>query len=170
MEGNKQEAKCGFSKRILEMGNSTGVEYETWRIGGWRSPAGVKTYSNWPMCPQLSVKGELVGGLDIAKELKNNGELPPILKGENWMLCVVPHRCRKYFIPVGLPDSVLRGRQVAETASYPVMLSVFHNFVLSTCMFHFFLPHTECKKHFQIQLKIFCIFIFKKIIENKIGN
>lgn len=162
MEGNKQEAKCGFSKRILEMGNGTGVEYETWYTNlsyknspeffyagldthsctkGWRSSAGVKTYSNWPLCPQLSVKGELVGGLDIAKELKNNGELPPILKGENWMLRGA-RCCRKYFIPVGLPDSVLRGRRAAETASYPVVLSVFHKFVLNTCMFHFFY-HTQ---------------------------
>lgn len=26
---------------------------------------GLKTYSNWPTFPQLYVKGELIGGLDI---------------------------------------------------------------------------------------------------------
>lgn len=28
---------------------------------------GLKTFSNWPTYPQLYVKGELVGGLDIVK-------------------------------------------------------------------------------------------------------
>ena len=31
--------------------------------------AGVKAYSNWPTYPQLYVKGQLVGGLDIMKEM-----------------------------------------------------------------------------------------------------
>ena len=29
MEGNKQEARCGFSKQILEIQNNTSVQYET---------------------------------------------------------------------------------------------------------------------------------------------
>jgi glutaredoxin-related protein len=28
---------------------------------------GLKTFSNWPTFPQLYVKGELIGGLDITK-------------------------------------------------------------------------------------------------------
>ena len=28
---------------------------------------GLKTYSNWPTYPQVYVKGELIGGLDIIK-------------------------------------------------------------------------------------------------------
>lgn len=84
MKGNKQEAKCGFSKQILEILNSTGVEYETFDIlEDEEVRQGLKTFSNWPTYPQLYVKGDLVGGLDIVKELKDNGELLPILKGEN---------------------------------------------------------------------------------------
>uniref|UniRef100_A0A8D0T030 Glutaredoxin 3 n=2 Tax=Sus scrofa TaxID=9823 RepID=A0A8D0T030_PIG len=84
MKGNKQEAKCGFSRQILEILNSTGVDYETFDIlEDEEVRQGLKTYSNWPTYPQLYVKGELVGGLDIVKELKENGELLPILKGEN---------------------------------------------------------------------------------------
>nr|2YAN_A Chain A, GLUTAREDOXIN-3 [Homo sapiens]2YAN_B Chain B, GLUTAREDOXIN-3 [Homo sapiens] len=83
MKGNKQEAKCGFSKQILEILNSTGVEYETFDIlEDEEVRQGLKAYSNWPTYPQLYVKGELVGGLDIVKELKENGELLPILRGE----------------------------------------------------------------------------------------
>ena len=36
---------------------------------------GLKTYSNWPTYPQLYAKGQLVGGLDILKELHDSGEL-----------------------------------------------------------------------------------------------
>uniref|UniRef100_A0A8C5XJG9 Thioredoxin domain-containing protein n=1 Tax=Microcebus murinus TaxID=30608 RepID=A0A8C5XJG9_MICMU len=74
MKGNKQEAKCGFSRQILEILNTTGVEYETFDIlEDEEVRQGLKTYSNWPTYPQLYVKGELVGGLDIVKELKENG-------------------------------------------------------------------------------------------------
>uniref|UniRef100_A0A2R9BJR9 Glutaredoxin domain-containing protein n=1 Tax=Pan paniscus TaxID=9597 RepID=A0A2R9BJR9_PANPA len=83
MKGNKQEAKCGFRKQILEILNSTGGEYETFDILDEGVRQGLKDYSNWPTYPQLYVKGELVGGLDIVKELKDNGELLPILRGEN---------------------------------------------------------------------------------------
>ncbi|XP_003515143.2 glutaredoxin-3 isoform X1 [Cricetulus griseus] len=84
MKGNKQEAKCGFSKQILEILNNTGVDYETFDIlEDEEVRQGLKTFSNWPTYPQLYVRGELVGGLDIVKELKDNGELLPILKGEN---------------------------------------------------------------------------------------
>lgn len=36
---------------------------------------GLKKYSNWPTYPQLYAKGELLGGLDIVKELAESGEL-----------------------------------------------------------------------------------------------
>lgn len=42
---------------------------------------GLKTFSNWPTYPQVYVKGELIGGLDIIKELKESGELLSTLKG-----------------------------------------------------------------------------------------
>jgi glutaredoxin-related protein len=44
---------------------------------------GLKTYSNWPTYPQVYIKGELVGGLDIIRELKESGELLNTLKGES---------------------------------------------------------------------------------------
>ncbi|XP_063163422.1 glutaredoxin-3 isoform X1 [Candoia aspera] len=84
MKGNKQMAKCGFSKQIIEILNNTGVDYETFDIlENEEVRQGLKKYSNWPTYPQLYVKGELVGGLDIVKELNESGELSSILKGEN---------------------------------------------------------------------------------------
>lgn len=34
----------------------------------------MKKYSNWPTYPQLYIKGELVGGVDIVKEMRENGD------------------------------------------------------------------------------------------------
>lgn len=42
---------------------------------------GLKTYSDWPTYPQVYVKGELVGGLDIIKETLAAGELEATLSG-----------------------------------------------------------------------------------------
>ena len=43
---------------------------------------GLKKFSNWPTYPQVYVNGDLIGGLDIIKEIKDSGELVPTLKGE----------------------------------------------------------------------------------------
>ena len=40
---------------------------------------GLKTYSNWPTYPQVYVDGELIGGLDILKEMHASGDLEQIL-------------------------------------------------------------------------------------------
>ncbi|KAM7383041.1 hypothetical protein PAMP_002728 [Pampus punctatissimus] len=84
MKGNKEAAKCGFSRQILEILNSTGVDYDTFDIlQDEEVRQGLKTYSNWPTYPQLYVKGELIGGLDIVKELKGSGDLASVLNGES---------------------------------------------------------------------------------------
>ncbi|XP_028984011.1 glutaredoxin 3 [Betta splendens] len=84
MKGNKEAAKCGFSRQILEILNGTGLDYDTFDIlQDEEVRQGLKTYSNWPTYPQLYVKGELIGGLDIVKELKESGDLLSVLKGES---------------------------------------------------------------------------------------
>jgi monothiol glutaredoxin len=40
---------------------------------------GLKTYANWPTFPQLYVKGQLVGGSDIMRDLFQTGELQKLL-------------------------------------------------------------------------------------------
>ena len=39
----------------------------------------MKTFSNWPTFPQLYIDGELIGGLDIIKEMLEAGELQSML-------------------------------------------------------------------------------------------
>ncbi|XP_028326765.1 glutaredoxin 3 [Gouania willdenowi] len=84
MKGNKETARCGFSRQILEVLNATQVDYDTFDIlEDEEVRQGLKTFSNWPTYPQLYVKGELIGGLDIVKELKESGELVSVLRGES---------------------------------------------------------------------------------------
>lgn len=42
---------------------------------------GLKELSKWPTYPQVYVKGELIGGLDIIKEMKESGDLESTLQG-----------------------------------------------------------------------------------------
>lgn len=83
MKGDPDTPRCGFSKQMTSVLADTGVKYDTFDIlSDDEVRQGLKTYSNWPTYPQLYVKGELIGGLDIVKELKESGELESVLKGE----------------------------------------------------------------------------------------
>lgn len=76
MKGNRQQPRCGFSRTLIEIMNGTGIQYDTFDIlTDEEVRQGLKEYSDWPTYPQLYVKGELIGGLDIIKELQASGEL-----------------------------------------------------------------------------------------------
>jgi len=82
MKGNRQEPRCGFSKTIIQILNETGLPYDTFDIlSDEEVRQGLKTFSNWPTYPQVYVKGELMGGLDIIKEMQQDGSLEEALKG-----------------------------------------------------------------------------------------
>lgn len=46
------------------------------------APVGLKALNNWPTFPQLIVNGELVGGLDIVREMIQTGEFSEVVEGE----------------------------------------------------------------------------------------
>ena len=76
MKGDKTMPECGFSAAVCDALNQLGAEFETRNV--LVDPAlrdGIKTFSNWPTIPQLYIKGEFVGGCDIALELFKNGDL-----------------------------------------------------------------------------------------------
>merc|ERR1719384_1630658 len=85
MKGDPATPKCGFSRQLMEimMNDAADVKFETFDIfTDEEVRQGLKTYSNWPTYPQVYVKGEFVGGLDIIKEIKEAGELVATLRGE----------------------------------------------------------------------------------------
>ncbi|XP_013385736.1 glutaredoxin-3-like isoform X2 [Lingula anatina] len=82
MKGNREQPRCGFSKQMIAVLQDAGVKYSTFDILEDEAVRqGLKKYSEWPTYPQLYVNGELIGGLDIVKELKESGELESTLQG-----------------------------------------------------------------------------------------
>lgn len=76
MKGDKFLPQCGFSARVVDILDSTGVNYTSYDI--LEDPEmrqALKEYSSWPTYPQLYVNGELIGGCDIISEMAQNGEL-----------------------------------------------------------------------------------------------
>ena len=80
MKGDRGEPRCGFSRKVVEVLNDTGVEYSTFDILQDEDVRqGLKTFSNWPTYPQLYAGGELLGGCDIVLEMAAGGELKAAL-------------------------------------------------------------------------------------------
>ncbi|GFU53055.1 glutaredoxin 3 [Trichonephila clavipes] len=80
MKGSPSVPKCGFSRQVTALLDVYAPEYETFDIlEDFEVREALKKYSNWPTYPQLYVKGELIGGLDILKEIAKNGELNSLL-------------------------------------------------------------------------------------------
>ena len=80
MKGTKDMPMCGFSNSVVQILNHYGVKYKD--VNVLEDPMiriKLSEYSNWPTIPQLFVKGELIGGADITKELHENGELFDVL-------------------------------------------------------------------------------------------
>ena len=81
MKGTKEMPMCGFSATVVKILNFYDADFKAMNV--LEDPnirIELSDYSNWPTIPQLFVKGELIGGCDIALELHNTGELQSILK------------------------------------------------------------------------------------------
>ncbi|XP_067133719.1 glutaredoxin-3 [Centruroides vittatus] len=80
MKGSPEEPRCGFSRQTIELLKKYNAEFKSFDIlSDEEVRQGLKTFSNWPTYPQLYINGELIGGLDILKELAENGELENLL-------------------------------------------------------------------------------------------
>jgi len=81
MKGTPDAPRCGFSSKMIALLREEGVK----EIGHFdilsdeEVRQGLKTFSNWPTFPQLYANSKFVGGLDIAKELHEAGELHELL-------------------------------------------------------------------------------------------
>ncbi|PRP87019.1 glutaredoxin 3 [Planoprotostelium fungivorum] len=81
MKGTPEAPQCGFSRKIIDLIKAENVQFDTFNILlDEEVRQGLKEYSNWPTYPQLYVNGKLVGGLDIVRELAEEGELKMTLQ------------------------------------------------------------------------------------------
>lgn len=76
MKGSPDEPRCGFSRKICGLLRDNKIEFSHFDILTDESVRqGLKKLNDWPTYPQLIVKGDLVGGLDIVQEMAHSGEL-----------------------------------------------------------------------------------------------
>ena len=84
MKGLPSNPQCGFSRQIVEILDATGVPYDAFNVFEDEDVRqGLKEFSDWPTYPQLYLNGELLGGLDIVREMQETGELGEMLRGED---------------------------------------------------------------------------------------
>jgi len=82
MKGTPDAPRCGFSRKIVKLLEDQGIKYSSFDILSDESVrSGLKVYNDWPTFPQLIVKGEFVGGLDIFQEMVGNGEFEQLVAG-----------------------------------------------------------------------------------------
>jgi len=75
MKGTPEEPRCGFSRQTVELLKNSNCPFSHFDIlSDNEVREGLKKFSNWPTYPQLYINGELVGGLDIIKEMVETGE------------------------------------------------------------------------------------------------
>jgi monothiol glutaredoxin len=80
MKGTPVFPMCGFSSQVVQILSHVGVPFQSYNIlDDMELRQGLKEFSNWPTFPQLYVRGELVGGCDIIREMHQSGELAQML-------------------------------------------------------------------------------------------
>jgi Grx4 family monothiol glutaredoxin len=68
MKGTPSSPQCGFSRQLVGILRENSVKYGFFNIlADDEVRQGLKVYADWPTYPQLWIKGELVGGLDIVR-------------------------------------------------------------------------------------------------------
>jgi monothiol glutaredoxin len=80
MKGTPEMPQCGFSAQTAGALRTLGARFH--HVNIFDDPEmrdALKRMSNWPTYPQLYVKGELVGGCDIALQMYQSGELKTML-------------------------------------------------------------------------------------------
>jgi monothiol glutaredoxin len=81
MKGTPDFPQCGFSAQTVAALRACGATFK--HVNIFDDPEmrdALKRYSNWPTYPQLYVRGELIGGCDIAMEMYRSGELQKLLR------------------------------------------------------------------------------------------
>lgn len=80
IKGVPEAPMCAFSKRMIDVLEALGVEYTSFDVLAHPVVRSyVKEVSEWPTIPQLFVKGEFAGGVDIVLKMAESGDLQVML-------------------------------------------------------------------------------------------
>jgi len=76
IKGTPQAPRCKFTRALMELFTSKDIEFSYFDIlSDSDVREGLKKYGEWPTYPQVWHEGELLGGLDIIKEMNESGQL-----------------------------------------------------------------------------------------------
>lgn len=83
MKGTPEAPQCGFSARAAGVLQQAGHPFHAVNVlegpDPWKTVQDLAQWAAFPTLPQVWVKGELIGGSDIALELYESGELEQML-------------------------------------------------------------------------------------------
>lgn len=83
MKGTPEAPQCGFSNRAARALDAVGKPYHHVDVFAQTDPAAyiraLAEFGDFPTMPQVWVKGEIIGGSDIALEMVQSGELQKML-------------------------------------------------------------------------------------------
>ena len=75
MKGQPDMPRCGFSQKTIALLRDQNVEFDYYDIlSDEPVRQTLKVLNDWPTFPQIIVRGELIGGLDILMEMVASGE------------------------------------------------------------------------------------------------
>lgn len=82
MKGTPEQPQCGFSARAAAVLQQLGQPFASFNVfegDPYTNIPAIAEYAQFPTLPQVWVKGELIGGSDIAMEMLESGELQEML-------------------------------------------------------------------------------------------
>ena len=80
MKGTPTFPQCGFSAHLVAILTAEEAPFTSHDVlNDEKLRSNIKEFSNWPTIPQLYVKGEFIGGVDIVQEMYDSGELNKVL-------------------------------------------------------------------------------------------
>lgn len=91
IKGVPEAPMCAFSKKLVDIVECLGIAYTSFDVLAHPVVRSyVKEVSEWPTIPQLFIKGEFVGGLDIVLKMAQSGDLQMLLDSKG-----IEHRDQK---------------------------------------------------------------------------
>lgn len=84
IKGSPDAPKCGFTKELITLLSQANItDYKTFDIlQDENVRQKLKDYSSWQTYPQIYVNGQFIGGLDIVKQMNEEGTLVQSLTGK----------------------------------------------------------------------------------------
>ncbi|SHO78899.1 Similar to S.cerevisiae protein GRX4 (Glutathione-dependent oxidoreductase) [Malassezia sympodialis ATCC 42132] len=80
MKGQPNMPRCGFSQKTVALLREQHVDFDFYDIlSDEHVRQTLKVLNDWPTFPQIIVHGELIGGLDILKEMIASGEFQALV-------------------------------------------------------------------------------------------